>query len=736
MPNSIYANLLVGIIVTLFLWGKTGTINLLFWLSSMFVITIIRTVTLKFYHKKKAGSEILYYRIFAIQMIISTLIWGLSGFIIFSSDTLTNILVIVSILGIAIGGVSSLTSDLKLVVLFISLLMLPFTFRLLLFQVEFFNIIALLLTIFYILILLVGIRIHKLIFENIMFKEKHKKTMAELLLSENKFRSIFEHAPVGIFYYNKELIVYGCNEVFCSIFEAPRERLINIDIHDLKDKRILKAITDVFKNKQGYYEGEYQTTVSQSKIWVTLHCSPLFNDEQEIIGAVGIIQDRTEMQLIEEKVRHLAYHDSLTGLPNRLLLKDRIEQALSQSKRHNYNGAVLFLDLDNFKAINDSLGHHIGDKILKETAERIKAIVRIEDTVSRIGGDEFVVVLPKLHTESDSTTISANLVADKIHKALALPYTLLEKALYTSTSIGIVLFSDEDHNVDDLLKNADAAMYEAKKEGRGYTHFYNNDMNAAMIKRLGLENNLRNAIKNNELQPYFQPIYDSSENTLIGAETLLRWHHPKLGTISPVDFIPLAEETNLILPIGQWLIEEVCRKVRFWIGTYDNPIKYVSINISVNQLRQDNFSEIILNNIQKYNIPPAMIVLEITENVLIGNFDKISETVSKLRAKGIRFALDDFGTGYSSLTYLKKLELDIIKIDRAFIQDILNDKNDAALVDAILSIAHNFNMLVIAEGVEEMDQVKQLTNMGCNFFQGYYYSRPIPVIEFEKLFKS
>jgi len=733
LPLSIYANLVVGLIISISLWKKVQHLNLLIWLLLMILITLIRTVTIRFFRRSDDNATNRYYILFISQMVFSTLIWALSGFIIFSSDYTSNILITVSLLGIAVGGISSLSSDFKMGISFLSLLMAPFIFRLLLFQKESYNTIVILLVVFYFLMIFLGIRIHNLVFENILFKEKHKKSMEELTVSENKFRTIFEHAPIGIFYYNPEHIIFDCNEEFCTILEATKSNMIGFNIKHIADKRILPVITDAVSGTAGVYEGEYKTTHSHKKIWITVNCTPLIDVKRNITGAIGIVQNRTEMQLIEEKVRHLAYHDNLTGLPNRLLLKDRIGQAISLTIRQDYYGAILFLDLDNFKSINDSLGHHIGDKILKETALRIKGIVRAEDTVARIGGDEFVVVLPKLHNEPQSTIISANLVAGKIHKVLANPYNLIEKTLYTSTSIGIVIFSKEDKNLDDLLKNADTAMYEAKKEGRGCTHFYNKEMNAAMVKMLGMENNLRLAIKNNELHPFFQPIFDYTENTLVGAETLLRWRHPELGLVSPADFIPLAEETNLIIPIGEWLIEEVCRKLEEWNRLDKNPLSYVSINVSVNQLRQDNFTEIMIKNLEKYNIPPDMIVLEITENVLIGNFVKMSKTISELRKYGLHIALDDFGTGYSSLTYLKKLDLDIIKIDRAFIQDIINDKNDTALVDAILSIADNFQMKVIAEGVEELEQIQHLTQMGCRFFQGYYYSRPLPLFEFETL---
>jgi diguanylate cyclase (GGDEF)-like protein/PAS domain S-box-containing protein len=583
--------------------------------------------------------------------------------------------------------------------------------------------------------LFIGLRLHKLVFENITFKEKHKKSLEEITHSENKFRTIFEYAPVGIFYYNKDYMIYDCNEEFSKVIEVTKDKLINFNLKNLSDKRIFPLIEDALSGNSGAYEGEYITTASSIKAWISLKCSPIYDENQAITGAIGIVQNRTEMQLIEEKVRHLAYHDNLTGLPNRVLLKDRMGQAISQAARLDSYGAILFLDLDNFKSINDSLGHHIGDKILKQTALRIKSIMRAEDTVSRIGGDEFVVILPKVNTDQQSAVISANHVAGKIHKELSNPFNLIEKTLYTSTSIGIVIFSKEDKNLDDLLKNADIAMYEAKKEGRGCTHFYNEEMNEVMVKMLRMEISLRDALKNNELQLYFQPIFDYRENTLVGAETLLRWLHPTMGLISPADFIPLAEDTNLIIPIGEWIIEEVCKKLSEWNSLYDNPLSYISINVSVNQLRQYNFADVVIKTINKYGIPPDKIVLEITENVLIGNFKAMSHTISALRDQGLHIALDDFGTGYSSLTYLKKLELDIIKIDRAFIQDIVNDKNDTVLVEAILSIAENFQMKVIAEGVEELEQIKHLTKMGCRYFQGYYYSRPIPAEDFENLIK-
>ena len=732
---SVLSYILAGLIISFFLRSHFDSGKVL-WLSLLLCISLIRLTTILIFNKNKSPGTSLFYFLFIIELIISSLIWGFSGFALLSDDILENMLLTVCIMGLAAGGITSLSSERKTLFIFLSLLLFPFAVRLFLFQSELYTLIGILLILFFVLISFIGLRLNRMIRENLQYKEKHKKTMEELAKSENSFRSIFEHAPVGFFYYDKNLIINEFNDEFSRILDTTNEKLTNFNLQNINNKEVLNAIKKPLENVTGQYEGEYTSLLSSRKIWVIIVCSPLYDDNNNISGAVGIVQDRTEMQLIEEQVRHLAYHDSLTGLPNRRLLIDRLEQALSSSGRHNQFGALLFLDLDNFKKINDTLGHHIGDLILKETAERIISILRTEDTVARIGGDEFVIILPRLHSNSESSAVAVSLVSDKIHSILSEPFRHLDNTLYTSTSIGVVIFSNEDNNSDILMKNADTAMYEAKRAGRSRTHYFTEEMNISMEKRLILEKNLRQAIEKNELVPYFQPIYNQRSSAIIGAETLLRWKHPEMGMISPVDFIPLAEETNLIIPIGEWLIEEVCRILSEWKRKFPEHIEYVSINISVKQLQKDNFVEIIEQNLERYNIPPHLLVLEITENILIKNFDRISQTVSKLRQKGLRFALDDFGTGYSSLTYLKKLELDIIKIDRSFIMDIVNDKYDSALVEAILSIAENFQMKVIAEGVEEKNQIEHLTAMGCSYFQGFYYSRPIPPDEFEKIIKS
>lgn len=732
IPISIHTNLLMGILITLYLQDKAESFALTIWLSLFIAITIIRDITYFLYRRYSPGRQKLFYGLNFAQMIVSSLIWGLSGFVVLSPIPSENTLLIISLLGVVMAGSSSLSSDWKMMYTFIFLIMGPFTVRILTLDSEYYRMIALFMLIFYGLINFIAYRINRLVSRNLGFEEAHRDMMDQLKDREARFRSIFEHAPSGIFYYNSDLIIYDCNEKFSALSNASKEKFLNRKIDHLLDEEILTALREPFKGRVGTYEGHYSSARSDVSLWISLICSPLKDDEGNITGAVGITQDRSAVHRIEEKMAYMAYHDSLTSLPNRLLLKDRINQALLQSGRHNHHGAILFMDLDNFKAINDSLGHNIGDILLVQVAARISGLLRDEDTVSRVGGDEFVIVLPKLHEEEQASIAASGLVAEKIHKALSNPFELSDKTLYTSTSIGIVLFSKGEGSIDKLLKNADTAMYEAKKEGRSSTHFYNREMNLAMKNRLAMENYLRHAAPRGELIPYFQPIHGSGKGEVKGAEVLLRWVHPHMGLVSPGEFIPLAEETWLILKIGEWLIEEICRLLKGWLDGPSAPFDYLSINISVKQLQQKDFSTMILEKMKAYGIPPSMVVLEITENVLVGNFDKVSDNIAVLRAEGIRFALDDFGTGYSSLTYLKKLELDIIKIDRSFIRDICTDRGDASLVKAILTIARDFGFKVIAEGVETDEQKALLTSMGCRHFQGYYYSRPLPPGEFRE----
>ncbi len=439
------------------------------------------------------------------------------------------------------------------------------------------------------------------------------------------------------------------------------------------------------------------------------------------------LADITEQKDTEQRLRQLAEYDALTGLPNRVLLLDRMSSAIENARRHNQHLAVLFIDLDRFKNINDSLGHAVGDALLRQVARRLGDVVRSCDTVSRLGGDEFVVLL----TELDSAA-RAGSVARKVLKTLATAYDLDGHELTVTPSIGITVFPDDGENRDLLLKNADAAMYHAKESGRNNYHFFTRELNERAQLRLELENELRRALGRHEFQLHYQPQFDLLTGALIGAEALLRWDHPERGMIPPDQFIPIAEETGLIVPLGVWILRQACTTAQAW---RDEGLPEISmaVNISAIQVRRDHLDVTVARALADSGLPGRLLELELTESALMSNQAHVSSTLDTIQASGVRLAIDDFGTGYSSLAYLKRFKLDKLKIDRSFIRDLTEDADDAHLTRAIIGIGHNLDMKVIAEGVETAAQEHFLSQLGCDYAQGYLYAKPLPASEFRQM---
>lgn len=425
----------------------------------------------------------------------------------------------------------------------------------------------------------------------------------------------------------------------------------------------------------------------------------------------------------EQRVSHMATHDMLTGLPNRNLLQDRIAQALARDRRNREQTAVMFIDLDHFKVINDSLGHDIGDLLLKEIAVRLLACVRSEDTVSRQGGDEFIVVLDNISGAAD-----ASIVAQKILNVLMLPYFIQEEELHIGASIGIAVFPDDGDRVDTLLRNSDIAMYHAKEAGRNNYQFFASEMNRQAIERYSLGVDLRHALERDELRLYYQPVFSMPTGRMEGIEVLLRWQHPELGLISPQKFITLAEETGLIVPIGEWVLKTTCLQIKTWLKQgYEVP--RMAINLSIRQFRHKALLSDISRVLGESGINPNCLSFEITESMLAQNVDEAARILTQLNEMGLEIALDDFGTGYSSLSYLKRFPITTLKIDRSFVRDIATDPNDAAIIAAIIAMAGSLNMRVVAEGIETEEQLDFLKKQGCRHYQGFYFSKPIPASE-------
>lgn len=428
-----------------------------------------------------------------------------------------------------------------------------------------------------------------------------------------------------------------------------------------------------------------------------------------------------EQQEAAEKIRHQAYHDSLTGLPNRTMFVERLDEAVKRAKRSARSFGIMFIDLDRFKVVNDSLGHDAGDRLLAVAAKRIVASVRESDTVFRMGGDEFTVLLENLNADED-----AALVARRILQSFILPIDLNRSEVIVSASIGISIYPRDDVTPDRLIKNADAAMYRAKDAGRNRYQFFTEDMNLTAVERLELENGLRKALRKEEFFLVYQPKVSADSGVVVGMEALLRWRHPEQGVIPPDRFLPYLEETGLIIPVGEWVIRRACRDMREWIDEGLPPIR-VSVNISSAQFRSEQLARNVAKILNDIGLDPRHLELELTESLLVENPDAAVKTLEELKKLGLFVSIDDFGTGYSSLNYLKQFPIDLLKIDRSFIRDLINNEKDAAITSAITALAHSLHLRLVAEGVEDPAQLQFLRNKGCHEIQGYLISKPVPI---------
>jgi diguanylate cyclase (GGDEF)-like protein/PAS domain S-box-containing protein len=473
--------------------------------------------------------------------------------------------------------------------------------------------------------------------------------------------------------------------------------------------------------EQGYWQGEVWDRRRNGDVYPKwLSVSVVRDTNGRPVNYIEIFSDISERKEREERVRHLAHHDFLTDLPNRVLLNDRITQAISLAERNRTQVAVMFLDLDRFKTVNDSLGHTVGDKMLQEVARRLRGSMRSSDTVSRQGGDEFVILIPDMADAADVAR-----AAQKILNAVAHPYSIDGHELATTPSVGISVYPNDGRDVETLLKNADAAMYHAKESGRNNYQFFTPDMNTRALERLSLERSLRRAIDREELRLHYQPQYDVRTRQIVGVEALVRWEHPDLGLLPPGRFIRFAEETGLILSMGEWVLREACRQNRAW-QTQGLPPVRIAVNISAVQFRNTTLSQTVRNALEQADLESRWLVLEVTESVIMQDVERVTDSLEQLKALGLELAIDDFGIGYSSLSYLKRFPIDRLKIDQSFVRDITSDKDDAAITSAIIGLTRNLGLRTIAEGVETREQLEFLQLHGCDEAQGFLFSKPLP----------
>lgn len=554
------------------------------------------------------------------------------------------------------------------------------------------------------------------------------------LLGEQK--AILENDLIGIVKVRNRIITWA-NPYFEKLLGVNQGELNGVStriIYINEDAYLeLGAAAYPLLNSEKIYRTKIQLANKYgSLIWVEMSGAMLDIETQDTLW---LFSDISENMASEQEVQSLAFYDPLTNLPNRRLLVDRLNQALLSNERSGRDGAVIFLDLDHFKTLNDTLGHNIGDLLLKQVAKRLLSCVREGDTVSRLGGDEFVVMLEDLSEHILEAAAQTEIICEKIIAALNQPYLLDSYEYQNTPSIGVALFSDHSQSYEDLLKYADIAMYQAKRAGRNTVRFFDPHMQDAINIRANLERELRIAVDKKQFQLHYQMQVDANGH-IFGAESLIRWTHPVRGPISPFHFIPLAEDTGLILPIGQWVLDTACAQLKQWQNNAITRDLILAINVSAKQFHQADFVAKVQYTIQHHAIDPTRLKLELTESMLVDNIEDIIEKMTALRKIGIKFSLDDFGTGYSSLQYLKKLPLDQLKIDQSFVRDINIDSHDRAIVRTIIAMAHSMELEVIAEGVEREEQHQRLMDKGCKYFQGYLFSKPLPINELELLLEK
>ncbi|MDA8444652.1 PAS domain S-box-containing protein/diguanylate cyclase (GGDEF) domain-containing protein [Paracidovorax valerianellae] len=564
---------------------------------------------------------------------------------------------------------------------------------------------------------------------------EHVRTQAELRVSEARFRSLSDLS--SDWYWEQDTAYRFIHFVSGRSTQAmaPGEVVgrtrweigaLNMADEDWVAHRRLLDAREPFRDLE-----LRRLSADGTAYWVSISGVPVFDDAGTFQGYRGVGRSISDRKQVEAEIERLAFFDALTGLPNRRMLIDRLYRATVAVGRTRRHGVLLFIDLDNFKDLNDTRGHDMGDRLLVQVAQRLQACVRQSDTVARFGGDEFVVLAEGLPAESWAASADASQLARKIGTALSLPYLLDGISHHSTPSIGLTLFGEAAGSVDDLLKHADMAMYQAKAAGRNAVRFFDPEMQAAVSARAVLEAELRRGLQAGELVLHYQPIVDR-RGQMLGAEALVRWLHPQRGIVSPGEFIPVAEQSGLIVQLGQWVLERGCQQLVAWSRSAATAQLVLSINVSVRQFRQPDFVHQVLHALRESGAQPRLFKIELTESLLLTDVEDVITRMELLRAQGVGFSLDDFGTGYSSLSYLKRLPIDQLKIDQGFVRDVLTDPNDAAIVRTILALAQSLDLHVVAEGVETTGQLQFLQRHGCHAFQGYLFGRPAPATVLER----
>lgn len=730
LPLSLLINVINAALLAFILWGAVDKTRLLSWLVMVHLVTLGRGLLLLGYRRMAAGQvrPKAWIQGFRLGVVAIGLCWGAAGWWLFVPDDVTRQIFLALVLaGMSAGALSAMSADRPSVLAFMLLSLLPILVQLLAAQASIHFVMSVMVVLFLASLISNALRIHHTIAENLNLRLAAEPRERMLRQQEERYRTLIDTLQEGFQIISHDWRRLYINDAAAQQLRQSRQALLGEMPEQLKENAFFAALKQCMEQRDSLHVEQKITLRDGSQGWFELSIQPV----EEGISVLSI--DITARKEAEDEINRLAFYDSLTRLPNRRLLFDRLQQALRACLHSQRPGALLFIDLDDFKTINDTLGHGLGDLLLREVANRLAHCVRQADTVARQGGDEFVVLLEGLGPTAEEAVAQAEHLAEKILMSLGQPYQLAgHHAHHCTASIGIALFTEGRAKADQLFKQADIAMYQAKQAGRNTIRFFDPQMQASIEQRSRLETELRQAVQQRQFVLHYQVQVDH-DNQPLGAEILLRWHHPERDLIAPAEFIPLAEETGLIIPIGQWVLEEACWQLKKWEREPGRAHLHLAINVSARQFRQPDFIERVVGVLQQTGIDPRKLKLELTESLVLDNVTEAIATMQRLKESGVQFSMDDFGTGYSSLAYLKKLPLDQLKIDRSFVSEIATDPDDATIVQTIVAMAKNLDMEVIAEGVENAQQRNFLIECGCLSFQGYLFGKPLPLAEFELL---
>ena len=668
--------------------------------------------------------------------LLTGIVWGSAAFLLFpETDLLHQMIILLFLFAIGFSAMGVLASEKDLLLTYVLATYSPILFRLFFMEGSIYTTIAYMLLALMLIMIITANYYGSIInssLENRQYFIKIKHTHEKL---KERFFSLFERAPVGIFYYNQALELQDVNLHFIEMNQCSEKNdFIDKNLYYLNNQKIIEAYKVVFDGETGNYRGPFKIFHSDENLYVNLSTVPMMDSDGNIAGGICIINDITnEVTAKEEMVRN-AYYDMLTNIPNRTLLMDKLKSFIDTVPTEKEYSTLLFMGIDNFKKVNETYGHHIGDILLKKVAYRINQFVKSHDTFARINGDKFVIMLSALESTKEKTRQATQQYIENLNKHFNEPLSIAGEDYHLSFSIGVVLFNTIQVSAHDLLKRAETAMYQAKQNARGTSQFYEPHMDTSIKEELTLVNDMHKALKNNEFVLHYQPQIDIASNKIISAEILVRWNHPTKGFIPPNQFIPLAEESGIILKLEEYIFDQAMQDIKTLSESSQGfTLNHIAFNLSTISFLQPHFIEKLMLLIEKYHIKPEWIELEITESGIMRNIKDAVQKIRELKSLGFTFAIDDFGTGYSSLSYLKELPVDILKIDQSFILNMDHNKNDSLIVETIIAIGQKFNLKIIAEGVENKEVLSKLTHFKCDIYQGNYKYKSMPLESFKKL---